>query len=761
MAQTPDEVVYRVYVQTGGSSDESKDTDVAVTLVGENGSLKFKLRRKNCVHCPEGLFLKGAEDVFEVKHGELGDIDLVQVDHNSVPVLDLSWFLESITIEDTSSKKAYVFPCHSWFSESKGDGRQSRAFINHKVFDENMLQSRPSSESFHQFAAGAPVASTSKQSESKLKMLADDSLEADPAKAKKLLQSIGMLLLVFLLYRFCLFLGIRHSTYNFSNWGGNIHDVPVYFFIPYTLSGVKTIIKCANWANMSVRTCGARHTWTELYSDAGEILIDPQWFGSLSETRIKYDPNTPCQVTILCNVTAAESKRHQLKHNYNFLFNTVLGGVTYGGIVGTGCHGVGKRQPAHPDIVEEIQIVNSKGEVVTYDKTNESNESMLRAVTTSMGLFGFIYKTTFKVNPKQNIVVTENNVKDYTVGKTLISAADIKKLAEDPTNFSTEVFWFPYNSNPLSAVEREGPSLGLDLLKAILGIFMKKSPCCSDLPDPSLPWVAEDDKLFVKKVRWAKPDEIKDLVGPGYYSQKIVKEYLQATLFRSIPELIAKYPELTPLFTTLSYTMMGSLKVPGTDWELGEPETIVQQLPHAIHYRLWVHQGFRVYDMEFAFIVDEDYKNIAQACKDVVDLVKSYHANAQFPMSMTFEMRFMSDSQSYLCPAIVGKTAKGTDIKVAYIEILALGSLESRPQWEQFARDVAKKWMNAPGAVKPLPHWGKASEMDVDDPSFVKYLWKNNGANMQKFLDQLSKSGADPKRTFFNSYLKKIFTKPT
>ena len=43
-------------------------------------------------------------------------------------------------------------------------------------------------------------------------------------------------------------------------------------------------------------------------------------------------------VTIVCSVTTAECKFHQILKNYNFPFNTVVGGVTYGGIIGTGCH---------------------------------------------------------------------------------------------------------------------------------------------------------------------------------------------------------------------------------------------------------------------------------------------------------------------------------------------------------------------------------------------------------------------------------------
>ena len=43
--------------------------------------------------------------------------------------------------------------------------------------------------------------------------------------------------------------------------------------------------------------------------------------------------------------------------------------------------------------------------------------------------------------------------------------------------------------------------------------------------------------------------------------------------------------------------------------------SVVQELAHAIHYRKFVHEGFRIFDLEYAFVVEEDYQNIADACK--------------------------------------------------------------------------------------------------------------------------------------------------
>ena len=75
-----------------------------------------------------------------------------------------------------------------------------------------------------------------------------------------------------------------------------------------------------------------------LYPDSGQVLIDPRHLQpEKGEKLIDYDEKEAC-VTVLCNATTLQVKNDQLEKKYNFLFNAILSGVTYGGLVGTGCH---------------------------------------------------------------------------------------------------------------------------------------------------------------------------------------------------------------------------------------------------------------------------------------------------------------------------------------------------------------------------------------------------------------------------------------
>ena len=121
----------------------------------------------------------------------------------------------------------------------------------------------------------------------------------------------------------------------FSNWAENV-EASVLVFFPWNLNAVKSLIRWVKKAQMKVRVCGSTHSWTNLYPDPDQVLIRTDLFELCSfGERIRLSGE---HVTIKCNVTTYECKRHQLENDYCFPFNTVLGGVTYGGIIGTGCH---------------------------------------------------------------------------------------------------------------------------------------------------------------------------------------------------------------------------------------------------------------------------------------------------------------------------------------------------------------------------------------------------------------------------------------
>ena len=124
--------------------------------------------------------------------------------------------------------------------------------------------------------------------------------------------------------------------YSFENWGRTVRVCYVFAFYPTKVAHIQHIIKLAAIAGMKVRSCGSKHSWSMLYADAGQILIDPQYLGPEEEKVVLSADKT--QVTIIANATTHEVKKQQLEKKFNFMFNVVLDSVTYGGTVNVGCH---------------------------------------------------------------------------------------------------------------------------------------------------------------------------------------------------------------------------------------------------------------------------------------------------------------------------------------------------------------------------------------------------------------------------------------
>lgn len=59
----------------------------------------------------------------------------------------------------------------------------------------------------------------------------------------------------------------------FANWGNTVHNEPSITFTPRTVRGVQNIVKFAARHNKRVRASGYRHTWANMYSQDGAILI--------------------------------------------------------------------------------------------------------------------------------------------------------------------------------------------------------------------------------------------------------------------------------------------------------------------------------------------------------------------------------------------------------------------------------------------------------------------------------------------------------
>lgn len=116
------------------------------------------------------------------------------------------------------------------------------------------------------------------------------------------------------------------------------------------------------------------------------------------------------------------------------------------------------------------------------------------------------------------------------------------------------------------------------------------------------------------------------------------------------------------------------------------------------------------------------------------------------------EMRVMKKGDSLLNPASIG-TEKDTHI--AYIEVL---STSGTPGYEEYFKDVAKKWMELGG----IPHWHKQwsfltppTSDSSSEESIYDYIKRKYGADRLGTFNKVRKV-LDPNDIFLNETMEKV-----
>lgn len=113
---------YKITVKTSDVSGAGTDANVFVLLFGENGdSGELELRKSET---NTNKFERGRTDIFKFNGIlSLGEITKLRVWHDNSGNLfgNANWHLDSVIVEDLSSRKSYYFECKKWLSKSKDD----------------------------------------------------------------------------------------------------------------------------------------------------------------------------------------------------------------------------------------------------------------------------------------------------------------------------------------------------------------------------------------------------------------------------------------------------------------------------------------------------------------------------------------------------------------------------------------------------------------------------------------------------------------
>ncbi|XP_077976546.1 lipoxygenase homology domain-containing protein 1-like isoform X1 [Styela clava] len=115
---------YEVTVVTAEEKGSGTDANVCITIYGENSdSGKRPLKQKF-----RDLFEKGRTDKFTLEILNMGELTKVRVEHDDAG-FNSDWLCDHIVIKDTSTGRAWDFPCREWIGGKKGNGQLHRDLL--------------------------------------------------------------------------------------------------------------------------------------------------------------------------------------------------------------------------------------------------------------------------------------------------------------------------------------------------------------------------------------------------------------------------------------------------------------------------------------------------------------------------------------------------------------------------------------------------------------------------------------------------------
>uniref|UniRef100_A0A8B9SLY0 PLAT domain-containing protein n=1 Tax=Anas platyrhynchos TaxID=8839 RepID=A0A8B9SLY0_ANAPL len=136
---------FLVTLYTGSRWGAGTKADVFLQLIGQNGTSDV-----HCLRHPQvPSFRRGSTDRFLLTSREdLGDICAFRVWHsNRGP--SPGWFLSRAKVENTSTRKTWLFMCRKWLSLDKGDGLLERTFFSPRFRNNSFLICNTAQTSHH------------------------------------------------------------------------------------------------------------------------------------------------------------------------------------------------------------------------------------------------------------------------------------------------------------------------------------------------------------------------------------------------------------------------------------------------------------------------------------------------------------------------------------------------------------------------------------------------------------------------------------
>ncbi|KAF0516453.1 FAD-binding domain-containing protein [Gigaspora margarita] len=239
-------------------------------------------------------------------------------------------------------------------------------------------------------------------------------------------------------------------------YDNTLNDIPKKkgIFHPQNKEHIIRLIKVAHSNHATIRVVGSGHSvWEAIYAQNNNCIhiILGGDFKKIHSINISSDGNFALvNVGAGCHLGRDPNDRESsFENSFNFQVDQkgyalpILGGMSHQTIAGflqTSSSG-GSLEHGIADVLEEIEIINGKGETIILNK--KTNEDKFNASVVSMGLFGVITRATFNLPKKYSVEGTEIN-KEFKDSLLVNDKGHYRKLHDALKN--NEYFhmnWFP------------------------------------------------------------------------------------------------------------------------------------------------------------------------------------------------------------------------------------------------------------------------------------------------------------------------------
>jgi len=231
-----------------------------------------------------------------------------------------------------------------------------------------------------------------------------------------------------------------------NNWSKQFKANPVGHYFPSNVDEISQVmIDAVSNGIGEVRAVGQSHSLSSIAATDGYMVhtdnlngielgptLDSGKYGFLNYT-------VRCQAGV--NVETVNNFLEQ--HGLTIGSNIVLTCVRVGGIVSTGSHGTSINYSTISDRVYEIRIVDSNGNLRTYNE-DTTDPQVMSAAKVSLGTFGIVYDVVLRVEKATN-VHTVSRLVDYN---DVFTVHNLKNLLE--SNEWLEFYLFPFSDKVLT-----------------------------------------------------------------------------------------------------------------------------------------------------------------------------------------------------------------------------------------------------------------------------------------------------------------------